>query len=177
MKKELIIELLIKKYTAFVDDINGLTDEEYSFSYLEKWTAGQQLAHIVLCIKPLVQVFGMDKSIIEQNFGLSDRPGQTYEMLLKNYLKKLKEGGKAPERYVPENTSPNQKAALTEELTKMIKQLCLEVESFTEQELDHLCIPHPLLGRITLREMLYNAIYHVQHHQELIALNLIKQAE
>ena len=175
MNKQAIIEAFTKNYTSFIAYINELTNEEYSFSYQQKWTAGQQLEHIVLCVKPLVQVFSMDKEMIAQNFGLSDKASRTYEVLLSDYKEKLHEGGKAPTRYVPETVLPTQREALTEALLKMTQNLCSKIESFTEQELDTLSIPHPLLGSLTLREMLYNAIYHVEHHQDQAKQNL-KQA-
>jgi len=29
-------------------------------------------------------------------------------------------------------------------------------------------LPHPLLGKVTVREMLYFTIHHVQHHHALV---------
>ena len=172
MNKQTLIEALSKNYHSFINYINSLTIEECSFSYQQKWTAGQQLEHIVLCIKPLVQVFSMDKPAIVQTFGVADRPGITYDALLTNYKEKFKEGGKAPERFVPEPVSPDQRELLSETLKKLTNELCSKIDSFTEQELDSLCIPHPLLGKLTLREMLYNAIYHVEHHHKQAQQNL-----
>ncbi len=172
MNKQTIIGLLNEHYNSFVVYINGLTEEEYVFSNHGKWTAAQQLAHIVLCVKPLVQVFSMDKSAIAHTFGHTDKPGRSYEVLLDNYLVKLQEGGKAPERFVPAATPANQKEALCETLAKLVKELCSKIETFSESELDSLLIPHPLLGNITLREMLYNAIYHVGHHRAQTEENL-----
>ena len=165
MNKRVIIRLIVENYSSFVVYINGLTAEEYAFSNDQKWTAGQQSEHIVLCVKPLVQVFSMDKAAIAQTFGRADKPGRSYEVLLDDYLVKLHEGGRAPERYVPVITQANQKEALCETLAKLVKDLCSKIETFNEDELDNLLIPHPLLGNITLREMLYNAIYHVKHHE------------
>lgn len=173
MNKAAIIHLLTENYSSFINTINGLTEEEYLFSDDDKWTAGQQLQHLVLCVKPLVQVFSMDASAIAQNFGVSDRPGLTYEALLISYLEKLSGGGKAPDRYVPSVTLPG-RAILTEALSAMIRSLCMKIEIFSEEELDSLCIPHPLLGKLTLREMLYNAIYHAEHHEKQVRQNLVK---
>ncbi len=172
MNKPAIIDSLTKNYHAFIHYINGLTPEEYSFSANQKWTAGQQLEHIVLCVKPLVQVFSMEPLMIEQNFGRANRPGRAYEVVLTDYTEKLQEGGKAPERYVPEAISQDQRIILTETLANRIKELCSKIDNFTEEDLDGLCIPHPLLGSLTLREMLYNAIYHVEHHHNLTNHNL-----
>jgi len=168
MNKQAICNLLSEKYNSFVHYVNELTTEEYFCSYQQKWTAAQQLQHIVLCVKPLVQVFSMDKSSLEQKIGLSDRPGFTYDELLNKYNQKLKEGGKAPDRYVPETILTDQREILSQSLAGMIKDLCSLIENFTEQELDTLVIPHPLLGNLSMREMIFNAGFHVEHHHELI---------
>jgi DinB family protein len=172
MNNQTIIHQLTENYASFIDYINSLSPAEYSFSAPNKWNAAQQLEHTVLCVKPLVQVFSMDKIALKQTFGSTDKPGRTYDGLLGEYLVKLNDGGKAPERFVPKTTAPEQRAALCETLNKSIEDLCSKIETFSDQELDTLQIPHPLLGNITLREMLYNAIYHVKHHQAQIEENL-----
>lgn len=172
MTKQDITTAFTTNYTAFTHYINSLSESEYAFSYEGKWTAGQQLEHIVMCVKPLVQVFSMDKNAIAQTFGTTDKPGRDYDTLLSEYKTKLTEGGKAPSKFVPETTSVEQRQALSEKLPQLINSLNEKIETFTDAELDTLCIPHPLLGSISLREMLYNAIYHVQHHHRLAVANL-----
>lgn len=172
MNKAEIKNVLEKRYSDFTEYIGGLSNEEFLFADQSKWSAGQQLKHIVLCVNPLVQVFGMPNTMIKQNFGTTESPGRTYDKLLGDYLEKLNQGGKAPNKYVPEIVSENEKPELMKNLSKLIEKLNTEIENFTEKELDTLCIPHPLLGNISLREMLYNAIYHVEHHQKRAESNL-----
>ena len=174
MNKQEIIDHLALNYNAFIDYINSLTTEEYAFSKGQKWNAVQQLDHIVLCVKPLVQVFSMDKAAIAQAFGSTERQGRSYDVLLDDYHIKLSEGGKAPERFVPAAGTADQKQAQCAMLSKLVKDLCAKVDTFTNAELDTLLIPHPLLGSLTLREMLYNAIYHVKHHQSQMQENFVK---
>lgn len=174
MNKSEIKKSLEKQYATFAEFINGLSNEEFLFTNQSKWSAGQQLKHIVLCINPLLQVFGMPGKIIEQNFGKTEIPGRTYDKLLADYLGKLNQGGKAPNQYVPEIVPENEKSELLKTLPKLIEKLKIELDFFTEIELDTLLIPHPLLGNISLREMLYNAIYHVEHHQKQAENNLKK---
>jgi len=38
----------------------------------------------------------------------------------------------------------------------------------TDTQLDQYIAPHPLLGKITLRELGYFTIYHTQHHLAII---------
>jgi hypothetical protein len=175
MNKQAITDALTANHQVFIHYLDGLSAEEYLFSNEQKWTAGQQQAHIVLCVKPLVQVFSMDKPVIAQTFGSTDRASRTYGVLLADYLQKLNEGGKAPGRFVPEPVAADQQKVLNEKLEKLVKELCAKIETFTEEELDSLLIPHPLLGNLTLREMLYNAVCHVEYHLDATKNNLLKR--
>ncbi|HXC06527.1 MAG TPA: DinB family protein [Bacteroidia bacterium] len=166
MNKSELCESLARNYKAFTYYIGNLNPDEYGFATDQKWTAGQQLEHLILCVKPLVQVFGMEKQAIAQTFGKPAAAGRDYAILLRDYEQKLREGGKAPGRFVPEPVSLEQRAVLCETLNTLIAELNKRISLFSEEELNTLAIPHPLLGNISLREMLYNAIAHVQHHQE-----------
>ena len=61
---------------------------------------------------------------------------------------------------------------MCEQLNQLISALCLKLDDYSEAELDHYSIPHPLLGALSLREMLYNMIDHVQVHQKAIIRDL-----
>jgi len=87
-------------------------------------------------------------------------------------LTKLENGGKATRRFIPRTITLNQKETIIKALNKNTSVLCSKVEKFTEQELDTLILPHPLLGKLTIREMLYFTIYHVGHHHEITKRNL-----
>ncbi|MGB5822117.1 MAG: DUF1569 domain-containing protein [Saonia sp.] len=172
MRKQEIIDLLIEKYAEFNSFINELNANEFAYSYQQKWAAGQHLAHLVLCIKPLAHVFTMEKLTIQQKFGLANAPGRSYEVLMQLYQEKLEKGGKAPDRFVPEMIMPEQRTVLSETLTALVHALCSKIDTFTEKELDTLSIPHPLLGKLSMREMLYNTIYHAEHHRQLASQSL-----
>lgn len=172
MNKQSIIDLINKKYTSFIDYMANLNEDDYQYRNDEKWTAGEQLAHIILCVKPLVSVLGMDNSTIEQNFGATDRVGRAYEEMVTDYQNALKKGGKAPQQYLPEGTDFTDRPAQLEKLEGLVGAFTARIENFSEEEIDTLCIPHPLLKSISMREMLYNAIYHVEHHQKLAEYNL-----
>ncbi|MBN8578769.1 MAG: DinB family protein [Cytophagales bacterium] len=61
---------------------------------------------------------------------------------------------------------------LNHNLTNEVTKLASKLNRFSEAELDLYILPHPLLGKLTLREMIYFTCYHVQHHQELVKQNL-----
>ncbi|HOZ86186.1 MAG TPA: DinB family protein [Bacteroidia bacterium] len=172
MNKQTIIKTITEKYQLFTQFVGGLNAEDYHFSYQNKWTAGQQLQHMILCTKSLSKAFAMGVPLIIQNFGQTERAGLSQEKLSSLYTEQLLAGGKAPERFVPGPAAPDDANRDTATLTALIKDLCSGIESLSEQELDSLLIPHPLLDKLTLREMLYNAITHVEHHHEQTKQNL-----
>ena len=53
-----------------------------------------------------------------------------------------------------------------------VKMIENNLTNFTEGELDNLVLPHPLLGQLTIREMIYFTIYHVEHHTRNIKRNI-----
>lgn len=172
MELEKIILKINESHKSFIDYVSNLSESEFEFSKDDKWSAGQQLAHIVLCIKATLYVFSWDKLIIEQNFGKTDRQNRTYEELKSDYQLKAIEGVKAPERFIPDTITIDQSQILIEKLNLLVKVLGQQIETFSEQELNTLLIPHPSLGSVTLREMLYNVAYHVEHHHLKVIENL-----
>ncbi len=172
MNKEEIVNQIQIKYDEFIGYLNELSQDDFDYSFEGKWSAGKQLEHIVICVKPLVLLYGMPKSLIEQSFGKIKRPNRSYQELLNDYLQKLNEGGKAPIQFVPKEESIVDKPLLLESLKSLIRDLSSKINEFEEEDLESLLIPHPLLGNITLKEMLYNAIYHVEHHQKQTIKNL-----
>lgn len=172
MELEKIILKINESHKSFIDYVSNLSKSEFEFSKDDKWSAGQQLAHIVLCIKATLYVFSWDKLIIEQNFGKTDRQNRTYEELKSDYQLKAIEGVKAPERFIPDAITIDQAQILIEKLNLLVKVLGQQIETFSEQELNTLLIPHPSLGSVTLREMLYNVAYHVEHHHLKVIENL-----
>jgi hypothetical protein len=172
MNKKVIISILKERHQEFIEYVDSLTEDQFLFSYQEKWTAGQQIAHINLCLAALAKVFGIEKTQLEQRFGLSNRKSASIATLLFDFKEKLKAGAKAPSLYEPKHILFSEKKAQIETLVNAIYELCSGIENFSEDELDKYQLPHPLLGNVTLREMLFNTIHHVAHHEETNRLHL-----
>ena len=142
------------------------------YSLDSKWTAGQQLDHIILSVTPLAKALLLPRFILKRLFGKANRPSKDYDSLVKKYLSKLDAGGRAPSPFVPRIVDASQKKEQQSKILKPIKKLCKRVDGFSEQQLDEYILPHPLLGKVTIREMLYFTIYHAEHHQRITLRNL-----
>ena len=164
-RTEVIINLK-EVHQVFVGYINTLSEESFVARFGEKWSAGQQLMHLIKSIAPLAQVLGA-KSFIASTFGIIDRPAIEYTELIKKYKLALQEGGKAPSQFLPDEISFAQKASLLEKLMEHVETIIEHLKKYSDEELDSLVLVHPLLGKLTIREMLQFMTYHVGHHQNL----------
>jgi hypothetical protein len=172
MNKQTIKQKLNANHQLFVDFVVGLTDGDFLLSRNGKWTAGQQLQHICLAVRPVRQILGLPKILLKIIWGKANRQSRSYEELVEKYQGKLGAGGTASGRFVPKGVSLSHRQKLEVSALKEVDRLCAELDGFTEDDLDQYVLPHPLLGKLTVREMLYFTIYHVEHHMKLTEQNL-----
>ncbi len=172
MTKQEISNKLTSNHQVFTDLIVALSDSDFTFAPPGKWTAGQQLDHILRAVSPLTKILALPKFLIKLIFGRANRPSKDYEGLVKKYHTKLESGGKATGRFIPAMVEPKQKEILRNKLLHAVAQLIKNIDAYSEQQLDTYILPHPLLGKLTLREMMYFTIYHVEHHRKAVLRNL-----
>ena len=172
MNKESIIKELSEKHQSFTEYIQSLTDNKFiDKRNSTKWSAGEQLQHIYLSVRPVNLAMLIPKFILRFLFG-KPHQNRTYEELVVTYQKSLLNGGKAGSQFIPKNVSIGKRKILTDDLATLINSLNEKIEGLSEQDLDKYILPHPLIGKISIREMLYFTIYHVQHHHQSVAENL-----
>jgi len=172
LKKPEIIEAILGHHQNFIHTINGLNETEFLSTPPGKWNASQQLDHIHRAVQPVALAFGIPKIFLKVFFGKANRHSKSYDGLVDKYHKKLQEGGKAKGRFIPKSIRSDQRKDWEDKLITNIERLSERIDRYEEQELDYYILPHPLLGKLTLREMLYFTIYHVQHHRALVLRNL-----
>ncbi|MBA2407789.1 MAG: DinB family protein [Chitinophagales bacterium] len=171
MIKQELIEKFYYNHQELIHYINSLADDKFIFRQNGKWTAGQQLSHIYLCLKFISQAIS-SKGYIEQKFGKINRKNMYYDKVIDEYKLALESGGKAPEHFLPQQVDVNNKIELTDDLFELLKTIRQQLEGYSDIELDTFVLPHPLLGNLTIREMLYLMTYHATHHHKQNERNL-----
>lgn len=169
-----LAEQLEIQYRSFRQLLGSLNENEFLDAAPGKWSAGQQLDHLCRSVAPLNLAFRLPDFALRMLFGSANRPSKSYEALVEKYQSRLEEGGRASGRYVPGPVawkSREKYMARLEQSVTNLKQVVMQLE---DSQLDSLLLPHPLLGKLTLREMLYFTLYHAQHHQNAIWKNLKK---
>jgi hypothetical protein len=169
--KETLFQQFQKNHFDFIEYINTLTEEQFLFSKNQKWTAGQQLEHLVISIKTFTNGV-TNKMLLLEKFGTITRPRFDDENVVKNYKNALANGGKAPSVFLPNVVEWTQKEAFIQDIYKYLTRLENNFLQYTDQEIDTFAIPHPLLGLMSIGEMCQMLTYHVLHHQSQVKINL-----
>lgn len=171
MKASQMIRALTDNHLTAAAFITGLPDDVFITERNGKWSPGQQLQHLILCLRPISQAL-TSAAFIEEKFGTIDRPPMDYDQVLKTYQSGLKNGGKAPERFLPGQVSAGRRDELKTELDSLLTTMATQLQGYDEQQLDRLALPHPFLGKLSIRELMYLMSYHPLHHLAQIHHNL-----
>lgn len=163
---------LKEAHAAFIRTIQNVSDADFIKSSNNKWTAGQQLDHIIKSVSPVNMAFALPAVMLKLMFGRANRSSRSYDQLVEKYQGKLSAGGYAPGRFTPAIVHLEQRELLLKKLEKLVHSLSNRTQGFSEHQLEKLILPHPLLGKLTLREMIYFTIYHAGHHERQVIDNL-----
>lgn len=172
MRKPEIIDLLKTNHEKFIDSFTNLNEQQFITSMNNKWSPGQQLDHIIKSVKPVVLALGLPHFIPRMLFGKATRPSRSYESLVEKYQAKLATGGKSPGQFVPGKMNFDSKTKSIQKLNELVAKLGRQIESKTDKQLDYYLLPHPLIGKLTFREMVMFTAYHAEHHEKAIIKNL-----
>jgi hypothetical protein len=166
MNKSEIIKNLRDSHVAFWETASQLPNPTIPKN--KKWSVYQNVDHINIGIMRLGNYLALPKSQIETLCGLSERDSITYEKLVKIYLNTMASGIKATDAFIPELNLNGKIEELINKGKNLLETFISNLDDWTESDLDLYHCPHPALGTITIREILYFTIYHVQHHNKII---------
>jgi hypothetical protein len=171
MNKSTIIQELRQIQSELSQYVQDLSTEDFERSEGESWSAAGYLKHLLLSNKPFVKGLNLPKDKLASMFGEADAGSRSYDEMVAVYQGRLDAGIKAenydavtPDYYrLPEGIT-DEKAYFVETWNDTHERLYLAVENWEESDLDRYLIPHPAIGKITIREMLYFTIAHNRLH-------------
>ena len=135
-----------------------------------KWSAGQHIIHLVQSEKPLLRAMKLPNILLKWRFGTSNRPSRSFDEVINRYNEKLSKvtGVVGPfSRNMPASTS-DEASKWRSQLSDINNSLNKVTSSLKDKDLDTILLPHPLMGKMTLREILMWNAYHTQHHREVL---------
>jgi len=148
----------------------GLAPDAFFAHPPEVWSAGENLQHLVLTVRPITKAVLIPREKLSKRFGLADRPSRRFTDIRDEYRTGMQTGlVVAPPPFVPvldELPADPQlgQAQIIADWQETSQGLTTHLKNWTEAELDTYQLPHPLFGMMTMREMLFFTVYHDLHH-------------
>lgn len=156
---------------AVVDAVESMSEAQFNHSVAPEWSAAAYLTHLILSVKPVVKALNLPQDKLRKLFGTAQGSSRSYAEITAAYSKRLSEGARAedypnvtPDFYRFPDGVTDQKRYLTETWAESNTRLLNTVEGWDEAALDSLQMPHPAIGMVTVREMLYFTLHHNSLH-------------
>jgi hypothetical protein len=130
------------------------------------WSPAQHLDHLVRSVSPLAQALGLPRLALRLLFGRAEGSRRLDEVV-GVYLGKLEAGGGADGKYLPAPVADSSRAAQQKLVFRWLKtgqSLDQALAGWSDLDLDRYRLPHPLIGKLTVREMVAWSLYHGYHH-------------
>lgn len=164
-----ILEALASVESEVAAFFDGLSDDELLLRVDDAWNPAEHLAHLCTSVSAVARGLGMAKWLLRIRFGRARAPSRSFEELREAYRARLAAGGGATGAFVPpreEGGAAERREALLARWVRVNARLKEAVRGWSEEDLDRILLPHPLLGKLTTREMLFFTLYHDLHHVE-----------
>jgi hypothetical protein len=158
-------------YPDFARELEALPEERFFAPQGGRWSPAEHADHLVRSVRPLVAGLALPKVALWLRFGRG-RGSRPNAEVIARYLALLAAGGRARGRFVPavtgDGAAGERGRRLLARLAGLGDELGGALGRWRERQLDGYRMPHPLLGPLTVREMVAWSLYHARHHRELV---------
>ena len=137
----------------------------------EVWAPADQVRHLTKAVRAVNRGLALPRLVLLLLFGWSRRPSRAFDTLAADYKAALAAGGRAG-RFTPPAVAQTEqtetgRARIMAYHASAIEELSHAVERWSARALDRYRFPHPLLGKLTAREMVYFTLLHNVHHVQV----------
>lgn len=173
MHKDDIILKLEEKHQTLLNWLDHQEEDKWELGPENKWTTGQQALHLLQSIKTLNNALSLPKLILKYRFGKSNRDVRDYDAVVNRYNERLKDVngrtfGPSQNMKIPKL---REKQYLIDRIQIENKKLQYKTRKWSDEQLDNYILPHPLMGKMPVREIIMWTAYHVEHHTNTLKNN------
>jgi hypothetical protein len=171
MKKNEIIEKLKATCASLIESIQNSTEEEFYLSKNGKWSAAQNFGHLTFSTKIMNRAFSAPKIALWYKFGRRFKgESRAYETIVSIYEEANSKPRQQATGFEPRMKPDSTKAFEIQAFKKIHEELFQNLERWSESQINSYLVPHPLIGKLTIKEMLYFVDYHILHHQKAVEI-------
>lgn len=172
--KTAITALLTDSVHQFNELISNLNKNEFEINLNNKWSAGQDLVHLIKVLRIVHIGFVLPKPLLRQFYGINKNEPRSFEQLQILFKKAMENGAISPTMYIPKPILFKDKNDFLKKHKSLNERLINRINLHNDMELDLFRLPHPIFGKVSLRELAIFTSFHTLHHFELLKSKLDK---
>lgn len=148
--------------------IKTVDDATFKKSVNGKWSIAQNIDHLTISDNITALSLNIPKMALKQLYKTNNRVSWNYNEVVWKYQRTLSQGAKASLPFQPKISLVPVRFLVERFWKGSCDTLLKAIDNWSEEELDTYLIPHPLIGKMTLRELLFFTVYHIGHHLKTI---------
>lgn len=154
-------QALAEAFSAVEALFTQVNDEKINAKPTEKWSFGEEMVHLTMSTNGT----GMLLSSPEERLIPSDHPSRSYDEIVKEYREKLALNPTIGQSIADKEPKQYTASALQDNFVAAAQAALQVIPQWDESKADEWMVwKHPLLGKMTAREMIYFTVYHTRHH-------------
>lgn len=162
--KDQLIQDLKKSFQEAIDWINAQPEPRFNQELIPgKWTIAGHLYHLIKSTRAVNQGMLLPKLGLRTMFGKNNRPERTFQETLDKYRIAVKDIV-APSKYAAEAGRTFERAALITQFEKELQDMIKGLGKWKEADMSVYVMPHPAIGKCTIREFIYFTTFHTNLH-------------
>ncbi len=162
------MSLQAKELAAYYE---AIPDNVFFSKPAKGWSPAGNIRHLDKAAFALLAGLYTPKPMLRLLFGKCRRGVRRLSEIRDSYLRRLSQGAGAG-IYTPVNKGGSGATRTKQKLLAIFpsnaSRLAKAMNRFSDEELDSLQLPHPILGRVPLREMMLFNILHNEHHTGIV---------
>ncbi len=173
MEKELLADLLEEKNQTLLNFLNHQDIDKWQERSANKWSSGQHTLHLLECLKHLNNLLSMPKFLLRMKYGKANREVRSYDQIVLGYIQYVKDSNSNTVINLQNIKSPSlkDKEYLLDRLQVEGKKLQYKTKKISDLNLDTVVLPHPILGKMPVRELIMWTGHHIEHHTRILQEN------
>lgn len=170
MDKDAIADLLEDKNQKLLHFLEQQDPEKWQTGPNGQWTSGQQALQLLQCIKAVNAPLSMPKFLLRLKFGKANSAIRSYDQVVTLYNELLIEKHGDPFKALKQTKVPplKDKTYILNRLQVESKKLQYKTRKLSDHNMDTLILPHPLLGKMPIREIIMWTTHHIEHHTKTL---------
>ena len=165
--KDEIRDALASTLNQLSNELEQLTQEQFVVKPVKVvWSIAEEFDHVLKSNTAIASALKVMPLSLKIKFGRPNRPLRSYDEVKNRYNEKLSliKGAQAPANFRTIEGDELNKEHMLSHWKSTTKKLDTRIQKWSDRNLNNTLLPHPLLGKVMVREILYFTHFHTLHH-------------